>query len=250
MTNNSGRTKFSFVCSLPSPELTARRAEIQGFIEQATSVVSRPDGVLFAFANTVETAHALVDFILFEQQCCSSITYELRSEPRHSHFTLQLRAPADQITELQKIYSKSDNPQRRLDSTTAKNRLVPPTGGLHRLCNMAGPVGAVICAVICLGVPIVSATMGVFGINILRQDRLLIPLELLCCGAFLWAMKQGRRVHHRSSALWLALLAAGTFVGSMFAPKALSAVCVVGGCAVLGASIVLNRRSLKRCSCD
>jgi uncharacterized membrane protein YhaH (DUF805 family) len=52
--------------------------------------------------------------------------------------------------------------------------------------------------------------------NIIRQDRLLIPLELVCCAAFLWAMEQGRRVHHRSSALWLALLAAGPFVGSMF----------------------------------
>jgi hypothetical protein len=144
MTNYSGRTEVSFVCSLPSPELAARRMEIQGFIEEATSVVSRPDGVLFAFANTVETAHALVDFILFEQQCCSSITYELRSEPRHSHFTLQLRAPADQVLELQTIYSKGDKPQRRLDNTTAKNRLVPTTGGLHKLCDMAGPVGAVI----------------------------------------------------------------------------------------------------------
>jgi hypothetical protein len=250
MTNDSGRTEFSFFCSLPSPELAARRVEIQGFIEGATSVASTPDGVLFAFANTVETAHALVDFILFEQQCCSSITYELRSEPRHSHFTLQLRAPADQVVELQKIYSKGDKPQRRLDSTTTKNRLVPATGGLHRLCNMAGPVGAVICAVICLGVPIVSASMGVIGMNIFRQDRLLIPLEPLCCVAFLWAIEQGRRVHHESSALWLALLAAGAFVGSMFVPRALSGVCVVGGCAVLGASIALNRRSLKRYSCD
>jgi MerC mercury resistance protein len=250
MTKDSGRTEFSFVCSLPSPELTARRAEIQGFIEQATSVVSRPDGVLFAFATSVETAHALVDFILFEQQCCSSITYELRSEPRHSHFTLQLRAPADQVLELQKIYSKGDTPQRQLDSATAKRRVDRASGGVNRLCKMAGPVGAVICAVICLGVPIVSATLGVVGMNILRQDRLLIPLELLCCTAFLWAMERGRRVHHRSSTLWLALLAAAAFVGSMFAPRALSGVYVVGGCAVLGASIVLNRRSLKRSSCD
>jgi hypothetical protein len=82
MTNDSEKNEVSFVCSLPSPELTARRAEIQGLIEQAASVISTPDGVMFAFANTVETAHALVDFILFEQQCCSSITYELRSEPR------------------------------------------------------------------------------------------------------------------------------------------------------------------------
>jgi hypothetical protein len=250
MSNDSGRTDVSFVCSLPSPGLTARRAEIQGFIEQATSVVSRPDGVMFAFANTVKTAHALVDFILFEQQCCSSITYELRSEPRHSHFTLRLRAPADQVGELQKIYTSEDKPERRLGSSTAEHRIVGTSRGLNMLCNMAGPVGAVICAVVCLGIPIVSASLGVVGMNILRQDGLLIPLELVCCAAFLWAMEQGRRMHHRSSVLWLALLAAGTFVGSMFAPRALPGVCVVGGCAVLGASIALNRMSLKRCSCD
>jgi hypothetical protein len=250
MTNDSEKTEVSFVCSLPSPELAARRAEIQGFIEHATAVVSTPNGVMFAFANTVETAHALVDFILFEQQCCSSITYELRSEPRHSHLTLQLRAPVDQVLELQKVHSKGDKPQRQLDSATAKRRVGCASGRVNRLCKMAGPVGAVICAVICLGVPIVSASLGVFGLNILRQDRLLIPLELLCCAAFLWAIEQGRRVNHESSALWLALIAAGTFVGSMFAPRALSGVCIVGGCAVLGASIVLNRRSLKRCSCD
>jgi hypothetical protein len=172
MSNDSGRTDVSFVCSLPSPGLTARRAEIQGFIEQATSVVSRPDGVMFAFANTVKTAHALVDFILFEQQCCSSITYELRSEPRHSHFTLRLRAPADQVGELQKIYTSEDKPERRLGSSTAEHRIVGTSRGLNMLCNMAGPVGAVICAVVCLGIPIVSASLGVVGMNILRQDGL------------------------------------------------------------------------------
>jgi hypothetical protein len=84
-------------------------------------------------SGTVDTAHALADFILFEQQCCSSITYELRSEPRHSHFTLQLRAPADQVVELQKIYSREDKPQRRLGSSTAEHRLVRASRGLNRL---------------------------------------------------------------------------------------------------------------------
>jgi len=32
--------------------------------------------VLFTFQNTDETAHALLDFIRFEQQCCGAIAYE------------------------------------------------------------------------------------------------------------------------------------------------------------------------------
>jgi len=248
MANDSAGNKVSLVCSLPSPQLAARRAEIQRFIAQANSVVPRPDGVLFAFENTAEIAHALVDFILFEQQCCSSIAYELRSEPRHSQFILQLRAPVDQVVALQTIYLKGDRPDTRWDGTMAKNGVARTPDGVKRLCNVAGPIGAVVCAVICLGLPIVSAALGVAGMSVLRDDRILIPFELLCCGAFLWTLEQGRRVHRRSLALWLALIAAGALLGSMFIPRTLSRIGVVGGCAVLVVSMMFNRRSLKRCS--
>jgi hypothetical protein len=98
------------MCSLPAPEFAARRAEIKRYIEQADAVVPRRDGVLFSFKNTTETAHALIDFILFEQRCCSSITYELRSEPEHSHFFLRLRAPLAQVEALQAIYLNDNSP--------------------------------------------------------------------------------------------------------------------------------------------
>src|ERR1700691_3162122 len=84
MASEPATSEGFFVCTLPSPELASRRAEIQRLIEHAGSVTARPDGVLFTFPNADGIAHALLDFIRFEQQCCGAITYELRSVPPHT----------------------------------------------------------------------------------------------------------------------------------------------------------------------
>jgi hypothetical protein len=108
MTDESAINEEFLLCALPSPELASRRAEIQRLIEHASSVVARPDGVLFTFQNTDEIAHALLDFIRFERQCCGAITYELRAEPPHTELALQLRAPAALVTSVQKFYLTSE----------------------------------------------------------------------------------------------------------------------------------------------
>jgi hypothetical protein len=108
MTSESVTNEGFLACTLPSPELASRRAEIQRLIEQAGSVIARPDGVLFTFQNTDEIAHALLDFIRFEQQCCGAITYELRAEPPHTVLALQLRAPADLVAAIQKFYQTNE----------------------------------------------------------------------------------------------------------------------------------------------
>lgn len=92
------------VCTLPSPELASRRTEIQRLMRRSGSVGSTPDGVIFTFANTDEIAHALVDFVRFEQQCCDAITYELRSEPPHTNLLLQLHAPPTMVSLVQVFY--------------------------------------------------------------------------------------------------------------------------------------------------
>jgi len=104
MSSDSMNDENLLLCTLPSPELATRRGEIQRLIEQAGSVVSKPDGVLFTFRDTVEIAQALVDFIRFEQQCCSALTYELRFEPPYRELALQLRAPVTLVASVQKFY--------------------------------------------------------------------------------------------------------------------------------------------------
>lgn len=96
--------KDFLLCALPSPELALRRAEIQTLVEQSGAIGSTPDGVLIKFPNSNEIAHALVDFVRFEQQCCSEIIYELRSEPPHTELVLQLRAPAAMVSLVQEFY--------------------------------------------------------------------------------------------------------------------------------------------------
>jgi hypothetical protein len=110
MTSKSATNEGFLVCTLPSPELASRRAEIQRLIEHAASVVARPDGVLFTFQNTDGIAQALLDFMRFEQQCCGAITYEIRSEPPHTELALQLRAPTTLVTSIQDFYLAGEPP--------------------------------------------------------------------------------------------------------------------------------------------
>lgn len=122
-------------------------------------------------------------------------------------------------------------------------------GTLNRICEIGGSLGAALCAVVCLGLPAVSATLGVAGITFLRDDRVLIPLEVLCCGVFLWTFERGRQQHGRHIAIWIAFLAAAVLLGSMFLSAALSRATVVFALIFIAVAMRLNQVFLKRCSC-
>ena len=92
---------------LPTPELTVRRAEIQTLLDHAVSVQASHDGVQFQFENSEEIAYALLDFIRFEQQCCTAITYELRAKPPHTELALWLDAPTPLVATVQKLYLRT-----------------------------------------------------------------------------------------------------------------------------------------------
>jgi hypothetical protein len=131
----------------------------------------------------------------------------------------------------------------------AKGDGIPGVGIAKRFCETIGPLGAIVCAVVCLGLPVVSGTLGVVGMSFLRDDRLLVPFEVLCCGAFLWTFERGRQAHGRLIAVWLAFVAAGALLGSMFLTSIRSKAAVLLACIVLTAATALNQVFLKRCSC-
>ena len=120
---------------------------------------------------------------------------------------------------------------------------------VKRFCEMVGPVGAIACAVVCLGLPAVSGVLGFLGMKAFRDDRLLLPFEVLCCAVFLWSFERGRQTHGKFVALGIALVAAGTFLGSMFLSGGRSKAAVVCACALLTAATILNQRLLKICPC-
>ena len=122
-------------------------------------------------------------------------------------------------------------------------------GVLKWICETSGALGAVLGAVVCLGLPAVSGALGVAGMTFLRNDRLLIPLEVVCCGAFLWTFKRGRQVHGKFVAMWFAFAAAGVLLGSMFLTAVLSKAAVVFALILLAVATRLNQVFLKRCFC-
>jgi hypothetical protein len=240
-------TDSVLVCSLPAPDLATRRAEINEFIRGAISVNATPAGIVFIFENAADIAHALIDFILFEQKCCSSILYELRSSPPHAQLTLQLHAPRNQVDALHAIY---------LDERLGSSQLTRPTEVAHRfgarldkICETAGPFGALACATICLGIPVVSAALGLVGVGFIRNDRLLIPGEFLCCSMLLWSLIKSWRSHGKSVVMWLGSCAIGAFFGSLFFSGMESKISVGVGFVVLSASLLLNRHFSLMCSC-
>jgi hypothetical protein len=104
MTGEWTNSEEFLACILPSSDLAPRRAEIQRLITQTGSVVATIDGVLFTFQNTDQIAHALVDFIRFEQHCCAAIAYVIRSEAPHTELILQLHAPPALVASIQNFY--------------------------------------------------------------------------------------------------------------------------------------------------
>ena len=112
---------------------------------------------------------------------------------------------------------------------------------------MIGPLGSIMCAVVCLGLPMVSGTLGVAGISFLRDDWILIPFEILCCGAFLWTFERGRQAHGRLSAVLLAFAAAGMLLGSMLLTGIRSKTAVVFGSILLIVATALNQLFLRKC---
>jgi hypothetical protein len=92
------------VCALPEGERAQRRIEIQTLLQNRTAFIRHPDGVELQWAFSEETAHNLLEFILFERTCCQTFRYELAFAPPHNTVALRMRASAEQVEALQALY--------------------------------------------------------------------------------------------------------------------------------------------------
>jgi len=95
---------LAVVCSLPEGSLRQRRAEIHTLLESRTALTRHPDGVGMEWTFSEETARSLLDFVLFERNCCKAFTYELGFPSPHTTITLRLRASNEQVEALQALY--------------------------------------------------------------------------------------------------------------------------------------------------
>ena len=95
---------LAIACGLPDKDRRLRRMEIQALLQKRSAYTPQSDGVLLEWPSSDETAHTLLDLILFERVCCSGFRYELQFPPPHTGIRLSISAPAEQVAALQAFY--------------------------------------------------------------------------------------------------------------------------------------------------
>jgi hypothetical protein len=86
--------EIPIACLLPDATKQAREEEIAAKI--FSSVQERrelPDGYAYRFDPDEDIAATLLEFIMFERQCCPFFTFDLRFEPDRGPIWLTLRGP-------------------------------------------------------------------------------------------------------------------------------------------------------------
>jgi len=81
-------------CQIQDPEqLRQRTTDVHTLFKQATQMQELADGYAFSFPHEDQWATKLLEFILFEKNCCPFFTFELVFEPQHGPIWLRLRGP-------------------------------------------------------------------------------------------------------------------------------------------------------------
>lgn len=84
--------ELPIACSLPEQELARRREELAGDIfKNIQQVQELVDGYALRFPGDKDWATKLLDFIMFERECCRFFTFELVFEANQGPTWLRLR---------------------------------------------------------------------------------------------------------------------------------------------------------------
>jgi hypothetical protein len=82
-------------CQIENLEQQRQRvAEVQAMFKQATQVEDLTDGYAFHFPAEDLWGKRLLEFILFEKECCPFFTFALIFAAQHGSLQLQLRGSA------------------------------------------------------------------------------------------------------------------------------------------------------------
>ncbi len=78
--NHPGR-RLPLACSLSGPEQAKRSGEMEKILEGCLRVEELENGYEFSFPGSEEWVLRLMEFIVFERECCPFFAFELVFEP-------------------------------------------------------------------------------------------------------------------------------------------------------------------------
>jgi hypothetical protein len=84
-------SEIPIACCLAGPEVALRRAELAtGMFKAVQQVQELENGYAFQFPGNKDWAEKLLNFIVFERECCPFFTFELTFEPDKGSIWLRL----------------------------------------------------------------------------------------------------------------------------------------------------------------
>lgn len=84
----------TFACLIEDPERQRQRGQdIATLFQGAERIQELSDGYAFSFPADPAWANKLLEFILFEKECCPFFTFEMILEQQHGPLELRLRGP-------------------------------------------------------------------------------------------------------------------------------------------------------------
>lgn len=90
----SQRDEIPLVCSIENLEQKrARGEELAELFANATRFEELENGYAFSFESTAQWGTALLEFVLFEKECCPFFSFELSFAPQHGPLTLRWTGP-------------------------------------------------------------------------------------------------------------------------------------------------------------
>jgi len=85
--------EIPLVCTLSAAERTQRAAVVSDLLGEAEQTSELSDGYAYRFPGSADWAARLLDYVVFERQCCRFFTFELAFEPNQGPIWLRLRGP-------------------------------------------------------------------------------------------------------------------------------------------------------------
>ena len=114
--------------------------------------------------------------------------------------------------------------------------------------RVVGATGVLACVMCCISVPSVVAAISAMGLGFPRNDRILLPAELVSLVILLFTFARTRTRHYRNAPmLWVLTAAAIMFVGLM-TPAPTGTIAALAGAIAVVSVVIWGWRLQKHCA--
>lgn len=84
-------SEYVYACLLTGPELEQRKKEIQEeLVQHMTGVKELPNGFMLSFSDKDQMEAKVIDFVMFERDCCPFFTFDVHMDPYHGGIELSI----------------------------------------------------------------------------------------------------------------------------------------------------------------